>query len=624
VVGIVNIRNMIFILFPLVLLAENSTMMDMLQTLRQKSELHHQTIKEEAGIVTVYSREDLDRMQARTLKDILKSTTFFTYQEGIVGTPSIVVASHATTYVPMYRLYIDDHEVSSTYFGSAFYIYGDMALGFVDHIEIYQGGNAIEFGIEPSIHTIKIYTKKPERENGVVVDLMMGRHYATSGSIYSGEEYNQMQVGAYVSYNNHKRPTYMNDGVDLSKDNTKRHLLATLEGESFSLLASRYDVLQDGFGGYGTNKQPTGTNEIDKYHQFIDMRYKLNDAYQCYISIDDSSSRMNFYEEDGYNRGQSSHYVSEWQEDIYKVGLKSQQHHKNHQIAYGIEWAQKKLNPIQSEYDGVSTLDIAGLTQVDIGSLYFEDRYEMTPKVDVIATLQLNHYDTSFDTTTTPLMRLGYLHYINTHSSVKLFLNRTSIFPSFIYTTTFSGKTSINPHLSPVKIDSLITEYHYKNDRYEIEVGMAYFNNQDIVIYDSTAKHYINGASSIYTTAIFARINYQLDLYNHISMNFYKKRNSMYVVESSNKGAMFRVLNQFGQWDIFNELVYRSAYSYNDINIDTGLDYSMGVTYSMDPQLTLKVKGENLFNKASKTPLRNLGAVESIDKTLMVGLEYQF
>ncbi|MCX6053144.1 MAG: Plug domain-containing protein [Campylobacterales bacterium] len=61
----------------------------MLQNLRKKSELHNETKEENAGFVTIYSREDLDRMQAYTLKDILKSTPFMTFQEGGTGTPGI-------------------------------------------------------------------------------------------------------------------------------------------------------------------------------------------------------------------------------------------------------------------------------------------------------------------------------------------------------------------------------------------------------------------------------------------------------------------------------------------------------------------------------------------------------
>jgi iron complex outermembrane receptor protein len=76
----------------------------MLQNLRKKSELHNETKEENAGFVTIYSREDLDRMQAYTLKDILKSIPFLTYQEGLVGTPSIADVGSALNYMPNTRL----------------------------------------------------------------------------------------------------------------------------------------------------------------------------------------------------------------------------------------------------------------------------------------------------------------------------------------------------------------------------------------------------------------------------------------------------------------------------------------------------------------------------------------
>jgi len=106
--------------------AAEDNVLNLLESLRQKSELHHKTQKEEAGIVTIYTRGELARMQAYTLKDILKSIPFFTYQEAGAATPGIAIATQVVNYMPTFRLYIDDHEVSSTYFGSAFYVYGDM------------------------------------------------------------------------------------------------------------------------------------------------------------------------------------------------------------------------------------------------------------------------------------------------------------------------------------------------------------------------------------------------------------------------------------------------------------------------------------------------------------------
>jgi len=137
-------------------------------------------------------------MQAYTLKDILKSIPFFTYQEAGAATPGIAIATQVVNYMPTFRLYIDDHEVSSTYFGSAFYVYGDMNLGFVDHIEIYQGGNGIEFGSEPSLSTIRIYTKKPSRENGSQVQVLTDNNASSSGYIYYGEKTEDLEYSGYV------------------------------------------------------------------------------------------------------------------------------------------------------------------------------------------------------------------------------------------------------------------------------------------------------------------------------------------------------------------------------------------------------------------------------------------
>jgi iron complex outermembrane receptor protein len=45
-------------------------------------------------------------------------------------------------------------------------VWGDMPIEYIDHIEVYRGASSIEFGNEPGQVVIKLYTKKPEREEG--------------------------------------------------------------------------------------------------------------------------------------------------------------------------------------------------------------------------------------------------------------------------------------------------------------------------------------------------------------------------------------------------------------------------------------------------------------------------
>jgi iron complex outermembrane receptor protein len=599
----------------------------MLQNLRKKSELHNETKEENAGFVTIYSREDLDRMQAYTLKDILKSIPFVTYQEGLVGTPAIANVGSALNYMPNTRLYIDNHEVSSTYFGSAFYIYGDMKLGFVDHIEVYQGGNGLEFGIESSLRTIRVYTKTPHRENNTQAKILADNRGSLSEHIYSGQEIDDVEYGVYVSGNKNNREDFNNNGSDLSKDTKKTHVLMTLKTKGFSLLTSRYDSLQDGFAGYGVNSTPKGTNEIDKYHQFLYASYDIFDNLTAYASIDDSMTAMNFYESNGYNKGLSSSLDVRWKENIYKAGVKGSKVVASNNFKYGYEYAEKTLKPEVSEYENLNTLNVKGPTRINLNSIYLEDSFKITEASTLTGTAKLDYFSNNYknEEKIEPVFRLGYTYNFDEDYKAKISYNHTYISPSLFYTTTYSGKTQINPEILPSRYDGLSTELTRTSNNTQVKLGVIHLELEDDIYYNSIAKHYDNIDMKTKSTNLYLEFKYSFDLFNSFDFNIYRGFNSEELQYSSDRGATIRLLNKYNKFNFFNEITYRSGYtSVENIQIDAGFDYSLGASYKVNKKLSFDIKGENIFNTASQTPISGLGSVGSIDKTFIFGMEYLF
>jgi len=614
-------------LYSAALYASDDNVLIMLEKLRQKSELHHQTKKEDAGIITVYTREELARMQAYTLNDVLKSIPFFTYQEGSVTTSGIAIATNPITYLPAFRLYIDDHEVSSTYFGSAFFVYGDMNLGFVDHIEIYQGGNGIEFGSEPSLSTIRIYTKTPSRENGSQLQLLTDNRSSSSGYIYHAGKNEDIEYSGYISSNHLNRETISYNNNELSKDSEKSHFLITLRNDKFNFLLSRYDSLQDGFLGLGRKKIPTGKNEIDKYHQFFNASYHFSDNLKAYLSIDDSSSQMDFHEENGYNLGANSYYQSVWDENIYKFGFKGSKKVDLHDIKYGFEFAQKRLSAKSSSYDNVSTLNVNGPTKLDIYSLYFQDTYKTSPNGSVIATLKLDGYKDNgkADNVVEPIIRVGYMHRFNDEYKGKLFLSHTYLYPSFYYTTTYSGRTHINELLKPTYINNFIAEITKSKKNYTAKLALMYADFKDAVYFDPFVTKYQNNNDRSHLLSASFTLEYKFDLFNSLYFNYYKSKNSNHIEYSSDSGATLRLLNKYDNFSFFNELVYRSGYvSVNNTRIDSGYDYSLGFTYEYNKKLSFNFKAENILDRAIQAQTTQKGVESSMDRTLIFGMEYSF
>ena len=562
-----------------------------------------------------------------TLKDVLKSMPFMTYQEGGVATPGIANVGSEINYMPSTRLYIDNHEVSSTYFGSAFYIYGDMKLGFVDHIEVYQGGNGLEFGIEPSLRTIRVYTKTPHRENNTQAKVLADNRGSLSEHIYSGQEIDDVEYGVYVSGNKNNREDFNHKGSNLSKDTKKTHVLMTLKTKGFSLLTSRYDSLQDGFAGLGANKTPEGTNEINKYHQFLYASYDIFDNLTAYASIDDLMSKMNYNELHGYNGGLSSSLEVKWKENIYKGGIKGNKRVASNNFKYGFEYAEKTLKPEVSEYENLNTLNVRGPTRINLNALYVEDSLKITEASTLTATAKIDHFSNNYknEAKIEPVFRLGYTYDFDEDYKAKISYNHTYISPSLFYTTTYSGKTQVNPNILPSHYNELSTEFAKKSNNTQVKIGAVYLELEDGIYFNSTSKRYDNIDTKVNSTNLYLEYKYSFDLFNSLNFNVYRGFNSDKSQYSSNRGASARLLNTYNKFNFFNEITYRSGYtSVENIKIDDGFDYSLGASYKVNKKLSFDIKGENIFSTAIQTPILGLGSVGNIDKTFIFGMEYLF
>jgi len=62
----------------------------MLDLYRKESDLSQKTKNEALGHLTIYTRDDLERMQAYTLSDLLNSLRLCRYDENMIGLPDVL------------------------------------------------------------------------------------------------------------------------------------------------------------------------------------------------------------------------------------------------------------------------------------------------------------------------------------------------------------------------------------------------------------------------------------------------------------------------------------------------------------------------------------------------------
>lgn len=111
-------------LFTVMLLSEEVAMDKLLNQYRIENDLSEQTKQENEGQLTIFTRQDLERMQAYRLSDVLKTIKSFTYQNSVDGTPVMVNYTAQAFDSALVRLSINDHDIASLFYGSAVSVWG--------------------------------------------------------------------------------------------------------------------------------------------------------------------------------------------------------------------------------------------------------------------------------------------------------------------------------------------------------------------------------------------------------------------------------------------------------------------------------------------------------------------
>ncbi|NPA29432.1 MAG: TonB-dependent receptor [Epsilonproteobacteria bacterium] len=626
--------------------AEISADQDISQLLaryKDVKELYHKTKVESAGLLTLYTRSDLEKMQIYHLKDILKSLRFFNYQEGYVGESALSPSGGRSVVSPFFRLYIDDHEISSAIYGSAMLQFGQMDLGFVDHIEIYEGGNAVAFGNEPGLVTIRLYSKEAanERGNGVGVcgdtrGSVTGRGLVTA---LSKDERSALML--YATASRERREKVKTRQRRYSKDSHGGSFYGTYAfGKRVWVRAGYFRKRQDAFVGVGLYHRPEDPNEVENDHAFIAATFRLPSRFVLKLSADRSRNEMTFSDEDGIRIVQSDgelfhRFDGRFDEAVLKAQLNRRHRHEKGEFFWGIEAIRKSYDVVRMRMDRTYYREQTGPDRLFIFSLFAEERYHIDPWNLLIGTLKADRYSDNDRSGTRyeKIARVGYIHLFSKKWKLKLFASRTYLYPGFAYTSTFPNLFYANPRLGAEHHDMGIGELGYDGTHGYGSVGFAYNRTMDHIRIDPYRLTFVNDTKDYTGMRYFIKAGYRFDALNRVEAEWYltDPMSGGMEVRSSLRGGYVRCINTVGAFDFFNELVYRSGYTYplpdflgGAIGIDPGYDWSAGVRWHLNHALTLSLKGENILDKAVKTPIFGVGGVNAVDRRFLVNMEYFF
>lgn len=603
------------------IMADEAMLDNLLAKYAQEQDLSRYTKELKNGTVILFNREDLDAMQAYTLKDVLKTIRLFSLKSGFFGGGILTKSPFAKESNFGIKVYVDSIELDTISSGAGLVQFEKMGLGFVDHIEIYLSANAVVFSGEPSAIVIKIYSKNPSRENLTSILAQLDSRGSTTSQIIDTGVFGEYKYLLNLDVGNYKQRAYENANSTMTRDATKAQIYLNFSKQNdyqISLGAMRFK--NDIFSGFGKN-----IDDGDIEHQFYSLSFTKYLQNSIKLILHSSYEEVDVQESDylGFKTqgGLAKEFKAKNNSQIYGLMLEKKQKVDNHNFLFGLEFKHKDFDVRDFRVNGVDKNLIVGTNKLDTYYAYIEDEYYLNENNVFTFGFKLAHYDNHAKAQNDKIFRVGYISKLDDTTDFRTSLQSCYFYPT-LNQNTYSPQYIPNPKLDSTKNIIFKAEVEKTLERLSFIVGIGKIKIDDIIVFSQDANMFINSGKNIDLFQYFINTTYKIDSKNRIKAEFFDSFSD--IKYSSRNGAMVQIFNSYKDLEIYNELLYRSSYKDNNgYKISSGLDYTLGLIYHYTKNLDIKLKGENLFDKASKTPINGV-MISPYDRRALLSLEYNF
>ncbi len=578
-----------------------------------------QTVDEKLGHVFVYSQKDIKLMQYHKLNDILKELPLLNLNKNRYGLSSLSLAGTKTTVSGFFRVFINDHEVSSIYNQSAAVSWSELPLDFIDYVEIYYGESSFAFGNETGIYFIRLYTKKGVKENGSEINLKGSSKGSSSESFTNSRTFEN--GWSYLFYGNNQKVketrTYKND--KLLNNSTRRYLYLDLSNENTDINMAYSDLKKDIYMGMSHDAVPDDGEMITKDF-FVDVtKYFLDDnSLKTNISYD-----VNNLDNKEINQEGMSFFpvrrVKKVDKDLkftkVKASVTKTFEYKDNNFLAGVSASEKKYTNGKNANNDFD--------KETINSLVFQDDYKLTDNLILIGNAKFDTYKRAgfLEDFSEELYRIGAIYTPFENFGLKTFYTKTYLPPSFFdIEYAFLDK---NLDIQKYKFYTVEAVYTTQNSK----MGVIYHDVKiDDFIYLEPTIGFMNIDHTIETSGYIFSYEYLFENANKIQLNYYTTTLSE-TLNNASKGGYIKYMGEYDKFEYFTSVVYKNAYSYKDIKVDASYDLSLGVSYNINKNLKVSLKGENLLDNSTESLYADSGkdfAFDDYERSATLSLKWIF
>jgi len=589
-----------------------------------KNALSQSTIDKNKGHLVLYTRDKLERMHAKTLKDVFKTIPILQYSENRYGVADPLSPGGISPYSSnAIRLYVDDVEVTQGWMGSGLIQYGDINIDFADHIEMYAIPPSFDTSSETAYMTIFIYSKVPERDSGGQLSLIQASRGSSTQTIGYVNKESDVSYMVNLSHTKENREK-VNNGTEtpLSRDFKRTQIFSYIKNENQMLHFQLIHKNSDTLAGLSMDATPL-VSEMDNTSIHIDYAMQFSEHWKAQLAYDYLDTELK--QEDNIPLLIASKLFDKTlntrtKNTTYSADLTYDNIISDHHIAFGIKGRIKKLDSLYVKNLGFIPSDFDEET---ILSVFIQDQYALSE--NELITLGLKYSNVSrnktFEDDDLLQVRLGYLYNNDTWSyKAYVFRNMFTVDPFARYFVPDVSET-LEPQVSMGFTQELA--YHYKSHDIRFMTVFMKENNNLININDIED-----------TTSFISLLNYDytLDIHNDINMQFAHS----YAKDIKNIGDIYSysgylmLSSLYDSFSIYNGFVW----NYDTYVEKNYLDWTSSISWDMSENLTFTLKGENLLNKAKEYQIFRINPLtgslkspltpSSFDQRISAELEYVF
>ncbi len=610
----------------LFLLSTSSIFADSLDSLLEEYEKNTQeslyTLDEKLGNVTIYSQREIRLMQYTTLSDLLKEFPLSNLNKNRFGSLNLSLSGSKTDLSGFFRIFINDHEVSSSYTMSPSASWMEFPMDIVDYVEIYRGNSSFSLGSSDGVFFIRIYTKDSKKENASGLYLNVSDNASSMQGVSHSEVFeNGWSYLAYASNvskkdeNTYKSNTLKNDSnsnyiyLNIQKDDTAVNFgYSYMDKENFTGLSldvnpddATYKT-DDAFIDFSTLFLKDKSLEIKLSHDFNRIRYfELNDINPVNLPNDGIGVMSVVDVTDPFNTT-----PKEYNSDI-KVNKSSALVSKkfnffDNNLLIGANYQYKKYT-LDDAYvvnflnTKTSFESFSDFNKEKKYTLFLQDDYRALKNLLFILNLKHDWYDRddNVEDEENTHYRVGTIYNPTNNFGIKAFYTKTSIAPSFY---SVDNKSQFEDKLDTQKYEYSDLEIVYANNSFRLSLLYNNTKMDDFIYYAPVG--FINVDHTIEVDNFVLDLKYDLFKNHELSFNIFRT-NLSEEINNANEGAFLKFSGSFEKFEYFSSLIHRCAYSYYDVDVDESHNFNLGVTYKYSKDISLSLKAENILDDSTKS-----------------------